>query len=123
MSSKERLRSVFSEHSDWPADDMTLAFNIRDLDRHQREFNARIAFAYTVREPNGDGYWGCVYINPSTTDFDAEVYVWVSDAEIDRDKNLYAVIRSWLDRDWPFQRVAYPGRELPWDRWRELSGK
>ncbi len=120
MSSRKRLRSVFDEHDDWPADTMTLAFNIRDLERHEREFKTRVAFAYTVREPHGDGYWGCVYIKPSTTDFDAEVYLWVSDAEVSHDENLYDFIRSWLASDWPFERVAYPGREISWDRWHAL---
>ena len=65
MSSKERLRNVFREDDQWPSDNMTLEYNMRDLGRHLREFNARQAFAYTVREPEGDGYWGCVYTNPS----------------------------------------------------------
>ena len=123
MASRKRLRSVFDEHDDWPSDTMTLEYNISDLERHLREFKARFAFAYTVREPDGDGYWGCVYINPSTSDFDAEVFVWVSDEEVSRDESLYLFVREWLANDWPFTRVAYPGREISWDKWHELSGR
>ena len=121
MSSREHLRNVFREHDDWPPDDMTLAYNITDLARHQREFNERYAFAYTVRESAGDGYWGCVYINPSSTHFDTQVHLWVSDAALSHDENLYATVRDWLAKDWPFETVAYPGREIPWPDWRKLS--
>ena len=120
MSSRERLRGVFDENDNWPADNLSLAANIRDLERHQQEFEARIAFAYAVRERDGDGYWGCVYIEPSVTEYDAEVYMWVSDAQRDRDTQLYNVIQAWIANEWPFQRVAYPGREPSWLRWRDI---
>lgn len=123
MSSRERLRGIFDEYDDWPADDMTFAANYCDLVRHQREFEARIAFAYAVREPGGEGYWGCVYIVPSDTEFDAEVYVWVSDAQTAREAQLLGVVRAWLEREWPFNRVAYPGRALTWACWRKLTGQ
>ena len=122
MSSRERLRGVFNEYDNWPADDLSLAANIRDLVRHQREFEARIAFAYAVHECDGAGYWGRIYIEPSDTEYDAEVYLWVSDAQVARDKQLYDVVKAWIANDWPFRRVAYPGREPSWPRWREITG-
>jgi hypothetical protein len=118
MSSRERLRQVFAEDDDWPADDMTLEFNIGDLERHEAEFRAREAFAYTVLSPDGESCMGCVYLYPSSVaDYDCEVYLWVRESEVDLDGHLYAAVRSWLKTDWPFENPAFPGREIAWDRW------
>ncbi|MDM8555924.1 hypothetical protein QUF75_14420 [Desulfococcaceae bacterium HSG7] len=48
MTSKIRLRTVFSEKTEWPKDDMSLEENRRDLQKHALEFKSRQAFAYTV---------------------------------------------------------------------------
>lgn len=118
MSSRERLRQVFAEDDDWPADDMTLEFNIGDLERHEAEFRAREAFAYTVLSPARDRCLGCVYLYPPcVSDHDCEVYLWVRQSEADLDAHLYATIRSWLKTDWPFEKPAFPGREIPWNEW------
>lgn len=118
MSSRERLRQVFAEDDDWPADDMTLEFNIGDLERHEAEFRAREAFAYTVLSPDGGSCVGCVYLYPSSVaDYDCEVYLWVRESEADLDGHLYAAVRSWLRADWPFENPAFPGREMAWNQW------
>ncbi len=118
MSSKERLRHVFSENDEWPADDLSLEDNIRDLKRHEAEFNSRLAFAYTVLSPSKDRCVGCVYIYPSPIPrYDCEVYLWVRTSEVDLDGHLYKNIRSWLKSHWKFKSVAFPGREIPWNKW------
>lgn len=119
MSSVERLRQVFGQDDDWPADDMTLEFDIGDLEQHEAEFRAREAFAYTVLSPGGDRCVGCVYLYPSSVPgYDCEVFLWVRESEADLDEHLYTAIRSWLKTDWPFENPAFPGREIPWDQWR-----
>ncbi|MGI9302453.1 MAG: hypothetical protein ACR2RB_07080 [Gammaproteobacteria bacterium] len=118
MSSRERLRKVFRENDHWPADDMPPEENIGDLERHEAEFRSRQAFAYTVLTPSRDRCLGCVYIYPPTVaGFDCEVYLWVRDSEIALDEDLYTCVRQWLSTDWPFERPAFPGREIPWADW------
>lgn len=118
MSSKERLRTVFCESEDWPADDMPLQENVAELERHEAEFRSRQAFAYTVLAPSRDRCLGCVYIYPPTVaGFDCEVYLWVRDSEAALDDALYKHVRHWLNTEWPFEHPAFPGREIPWTDW------
>ena len=37
------------------------------------------------------------------------------------DQRLYQAFKSWLQADWPFEAVAYPGRELTWDEVESLK--
>lgn len=60
---------------------------------------------------------GCVYIASSRKQgFDATAALWVraSEAAGDLDQVLYGTVRGWLVERWPFTRVTWPGRELPW---------
>ncbi len=119
MSSKVRLRSVFSESTKWPEDTMSLADNIRDLKRHHEEFLSRKAFAYTVLTPAKDKCIGCVYIDPCKTgEFDCVVYLWVRDDGIKFDNELYKTVRDWLSNYWPFKTIAFPGRDISWQKWK-----
>ena len=118
MSSKERLRHVFCENDEWPADNMTLEDNMRDLEQHEAEFHSRKAFAYTVLTLSKERCIGCVYFYPSSIpEYDCEAYLWVRTSEVDLDDNLYINIRNWLKTHWQFKRVAFPGRKIPWKKW------
>jgi hypothetical protein len=89
-----------------------------DLAWHQKEAQRRSSFAYVVMRPDERVQPGCVYIVPSETQgFDAAAALWVRASEVagGLDEVLYAIVRRWLADRWPFTRVAWPGRELPWD--------
>ena len=82
MSSVDHLRNVWP-NSGWP-DGLTLEDNLVDLERHHNEFTNRIAFAYTMVTPDESKVIGCVYVNPtSKRGFDAEVYLWVRQSELE----------------------------------------
>ena len=118
MSSKERLSHVFAENSKWPKPDMSFEFNKNDLARHKKEFNAREAFAYAVFSSAKYNYLGCIYINPTDQlDYDCEVYLWVKDSEVALDETLFETVKDWINREWPFNRCAYPGRTIAWEDW------
>jgi len=118
MSSKTRLRSVFFEATERPRVDMSLDENRNDLARHESEFNSREAFAYTVLSPDRKKYIGCLYIDPPTVpEFDSEIYLWVRDDCLELDGHLYDTVKAWLDECWPFEKPAFPGREIPWEQW------
>ena len=89
----------------------TVAENLVDLGWHQREFELRRSFAYTIVAPDESRVLGCAYIDPSDT-HDARVWMWVRrDAYEDGlDPVVEAALREWLERDWPFQRVAWGKR-------------
>jgi len=48
MSSRDHLKSVFGPNSDWPQADLSLEQDLIDLGWHQKEFQIRSSFAYTV---------------------------------------------------------------------------
>ena len=89
----------------------TVAENLVDLGWHQREFELRRSFAYTIVAPDESRVLGCAYIDPSDT-HDARVWMWVRrDAYEDGlDPVVEAVLREWLERKWPFQRVDWGKR-------------
>ena len=114
-----KRHSFFFDDSSWP-EGLTLEDNLIDLGWHQREFSLRYSFAYTVVTPSEDRCLGCVYINPSPkSDYDAIVTMLVRAEELESplDGELYSSVRCWISSRWPFERTAYPGREIPLDLW------
>ena len=93
----------------WPHE-MTPAENLADLERHQRDFEQRKGFTFTVLDPASGGVIGCVYIYPSTQpEHDADVRSWVRASHAELDRPLRSAVADWLAREWPFQRVDMPG--------------
>jgi RimJ/RimL family protein N-acetyltransferase len=96
----------------WPRE-MTLDENRDDLRRHQRDFQARTGFTYTVLDPEDDDVIGCVYIYPLRSDPEpggAHVDSWVRADRAELDAPLHRAVSDWLARDWPFRRVDYAER-------------
>ena len=112
MESRQLLRSLFG--GEWPRDGFTVQENLEDLQRHQREFEQRKAFAYTVVSLDEARVLGCLYINPTEPeDTDAQVHMWVRQSAYDEgfDPVLFQTVKRWMQEAWPFERVVYPGRE------------
>ena len=122
MSSRVRLRSVFGKSTEWPSDNLSLEDNINDLEKHKKEFEERVAFAYTVLDLSRENCLGCVYIDPGKkSNFDCEIYLWVRDSHINLDSELYNTVKFWIESNWPFKQIVFPGREISWDKWNELQ--
>ena len=102
----------------WPHE-MSKEDNLRDLERHERDFARRSGFTYTVLSPGAGDVIGCVYIYPlrdagsgerAVRDGQAEVSSWVRADHADLDSVLYNAVLAWLERDWPFQNIEYASR-------------
>lgn len=120
-SSAERLSRVWPD-SGWPAG-LTLRQNLIDLGWHEKEFQNRSSFAYTVVAPDESQVLGCVYFYPTEkVGYDTEVFLWVREGEVanDLDQALFEVVQQWLASDWPFENPAYPGRTISWEHWDAL---
>jgi hypothetical protein len=116
MTSVRHLQGVFGPHLKWPSPDLTFEQDLIDLGWHHKEFQRRTSFAYTMMTRDDSQCLGCAYIYPTSIDgYDAEVYCWVRSSHATAlDAVLFAALQAWLKRAWPFQRAAFPGRELAW---------
>lgn len=96
---------------DWPDPSLTIEDNLRDLDKHERDFVARVGFTYTVLDPQSADVIGCVYIYPSRRPgYDVSVRSWVRADRADLDLSLWRTVSAWIAADWPFQAPAYAAR-------------
>ncbi len=121
MTSVEHLKTVWPG-SRWP-DGLTFEQDLIDLGWHQKEFQTRRSFAYTVVTLSESRVIGCVYIDPTRrSGFDAEVFLWARQSEVagGLETRLYRTIQDWLHTVWPFKKVAFPGRDIDWPAWRAL---
>ena len=83
---------------------MSLERNLVDLEMHQRHFEERIGFTYTVLDrADPDHVVGCVYIYPDLTgDHDVEVRSWVVASRPELDVEISTAVTTWLEGRWPF---------------------
>jgi hypothetical protein len=123
MSSWEYLQGAFGPNSTWPSEDLSLEQNLIDLGWHQKEFQRRNSFAYTVVTLDETRVIGCIYIYQTDKgDFDAQISMWVREdvSKQGYDAILFKTVKEWIAKDWPFQNPAYPGRSIDWDEWTKL---
>ena len=109
----------------WPREGFTLAENLADLEEHERDFQARKGFTYTVMNPNETECLGCVYIYPLVNllrrvqadperiqrvgDYEARVWFWVRSSRLadHLDARLLEALRRWFASEWAFARVVF----------------
>jgi len=115
-----RKTKPFGPGSDWPGSDLTLEQDLIDLGWHQKEFQNRTSFAYTVMSLDEKLCLGCLYIYPSDrSGFDCKIIMWVRESEVDKglDVHLFEAVKKWINEFWPFRNPGYPGREIDWKEW------
>jgi hypothetical protein len=123
MSSLDHLQGVFGPNSTWPSSDLSFEQDLIDLGWHQKEFQIRSTFAYTVVSLDEERVLGCIYINPTNRgDFDADITMWVRADIVDEgyDVILFETVSDWVSETWSFQKPGYPGRTIDWDQWLSL---
>ena len=90
------------------------------METEQARFKNRQSFAYAVLTPDGSRERGSVYVSPSpVASYDAVVRMWVTKADYDAgfDAELYKWVTEWVQTEWPFRKVVYPGRSIDWETW------
>jgi hypothetical protein len=88
--SKEHLHDIWGPG--WP-DGLTLEQNLIDLGWHQKEFQRRRSFAYTVVAPD-----------------ESRVLTELRDS-----------VKAWIAAKWPFGHPVFPGTDLSWEEWEKLE--
>ncbi|MFC6975562.1 GNAT family N-acetyltransferase [Halomicroarcula sp. GCM10025709] len=117
--SGDRLHGIFGPDDEWPTG-LSEAQNRVDVCWHYKEHQRRDAFTYGVFDPGETVELGCLYVQPTRVEgYDAAVYYWVSDHAIERGlaEAIGTACRDWIRTEWPFERVAYPGRDVSWREW------
>jgi hypothetical protein len=123
MSSIDHLQKTFSRSTKWPHPGISDADAMKDMEGEQAAFKARRSFDYSVLTPDGRRERGSVYVSPSpVAGYDAVVRLWVTKADYDAgfDAALYHWVTQWVRKDWPFRKVAYPGRSIDWATWDKM---
>jgi hypothetical protein len=123
MNSAAHLQRTGPPGMTWPTG-LTLEQDLVDLGWHQKEFQNRTSFAFTLVEADESRIIGCVYINPTRKEgYDAEVFLWTRPPEqvdfVD-EARLRAAVRAWLAEAWPFENPAFPGVDVSWADWAAL---
>ncbi len=126
MTSIEHLRKTmpFGPDHQWPTIGLTFEQDLIDLGWHQKEFQKKTSFAYTVMSLDEKTCLGCVYIYPSpNVEHDAEIVMWVRQSEVKNglDNHLFGAVKQWIRTRWPFKNPGYPGRDIDWGTWRSLK--
>ena len=107
MGSIEHIRSLPGFDGDWPQA-MTLEKNLADLEMHERHFEDRVGFTYSVL--SADEVIGCVYIYPAGTDSSRiEVRSWTTKATSDSHPLLVSALIAWMNEEWPFRDPVVVG--------------
>lgn len=125
MSSIDHLRQTFGSGR-WPHEKLTMEDAEKDVKGEMERFLARKSFTYAVLSPDGQKELGCVYIRPSSKrGYDAQVAMWVTKEQFDQgfDARLFGEVKQWLAAKWPFQKVAYPKREISEAEWQALPAR
>lgn len=130
MSSIEHLQSagVFSapdSGADWPLPTATLHDAVRALALDELGNLARCWMSFAIVSPDETEEYGCVYVWPSFKQgWDAQMIMWATAARHDElDAELWEWCKTWVRENFPFEweRIACPGREIPWDEWNALD--
>lgn len=123
MTSLAHLQEMFLAKWNWPKADLSFEQDLIDLRWHQKEFQMRSSFAYTVVSHDESQVLGCLYINACRkADFDAEIYLWVRESELENglDSILFSTVKKWIKNEWTFRNPAYPLREISLDKWKSM---
>jgi hypothetical protein len=117
MSSINHVHGVFGPEHDWPTKELTHEQDLIDLGWHQKEFQNRTSFAFTMMSLDESECLGCVYFYPSENpNYDVKVILWVRDSRKELDQELFETVKEWL-KEWPFKKPGFPGRTVSWDDW------
>ena len=113
MSSVNHLKGLMEPEGNWPVG-FSMEETLIDLGWHQREFTLRHSFAYTVMSLTEEECLGCCYIYPSNkSKFNAQAFYWIRQEKLSGglEERLGKVFKNWLEKDWPFKAIEFPGRK------------
>ncbi len=121
-SSVDHLKGTFGPDDQWP-ENSNFEEAIVDVGYFHFYWHTRSTFVYSIRHPDDSHDLGCIYVAPThKSGYQAEIYIWVREGELESnlDEELFEFTQNWINDEWPFERVAWPGREISWKEWKSL---
>jgi len=108
----------------WPTQGLTIEDDLIDLSWHQREFEFKSSFAYTVMNKDETKCLGCIYFYPtsagmsdaaSSKDSEVDISWWVTQKMYDQGfyEKLSFDIKEWVEKEWPFKKIFWANKKLP----------
>jgi hypothetical protein len=120
MTNRDQLWSQFGECWGWPREDLSLEQDLIDLAWHQKEGQLKRSFNFAILTLDEKRLLGCFYIDPPGKEgYDAELYLWVrrDGVPADMEVEVLGEVKKWTRENWPFQKPAWPVREISWEEW------
>lgn len=104
----------------WPTTDYTFEDDLINLGWHQREFENRSSFTYTVFTTDNETCLGCFYFyNPGfreeiDTAYDVDISFWVTQEAYNKGlyKKLYTELKNFIV-GWPFKNPYFSNDIIP----------
>jgi len=124
MSSIDHIRKT--QGGNWPRPGLTMDDQAKDMAGEKAQWDGRKSFPFAVLTPDGTKELGCFYLRPSQKEgYDVVATYWVTQEAFDAgfEPQLEKDMRAWLAKAWPFQKVAWRGREISAEAWRALPNK
>jgi len=110
MNNREMLWEMYGDAWGWPPASMTAEQDIDDLQHHADEMERHESFNYAILPADETELFGCIYIDPITSEDDqqieAEVSWWVTpDAPDWLRHGVGDLTAAWIHDAWPFTQV------------------
>jgi hypothetical protein len=124
MSSIEHIQSRMG--GKWPRPGLTMDDQAKDMAGEKSQWEGRKSFPFAVLTKDGSKELGCFYLRPSRKEgYDAVATMWTTKEAFDKgfEDKLYTDMKAWVAKAWPFQKVAWPGREISQADFRALPNK
>ncbi len=124
MGSIDHIRKT--QGGNWPRPGLTMDDQAKDMAGEKAQWDGRKSFPFAVLTADGTKELGCFYLRPSgKAGYDVVATMWTIQDAFDKgfEDQLYKDMKVWLEKAWPFQKVAWRGREITPEAWRALPDK
>jgi hypothetical protein len=93
----------------------TLLDTIIEISAIEMDWYVHSEFVYSIRTIDEHKQVGRIFVQPSRKKtYDAEIHIWVESGEKERElvDELNKFTHQWIYEGWPFQKAAWPGRDM-----------
>jgi GNAT superfamily N-acetyltransferase len=113
MNNREMLWEMYGDAWGWPPATMTAEQDLDDLQHHADEMDRHESFNYAILPADETELFGCIYIDPTTTEdqeqIEADVSWWITrDAPGRLRHRLGDLAIAWIHDAWPFTHIHIP---------------